>query len=400
MRAQKAANARKDRSETLPRINERQEWMDVLRGICILLVFSLHASLIAEHFDRAAWQPLVEFNEVFAPYRMPALMFLSGMLLHKSLEKNLLAYVDGKSRRIAYPYFVWTCIYGLIVTSSFEWHNPWLWMGASYLWYLFFLLVCYATAPWFRHINSLYVALACLLLSYLMPDDTKYQERLLCLMGYFFLGHFVVSQRKILNAMLDKRMLIPALPLVIALSWMAQRGDGLSYRAELLAPTLAGIVVLIQAARWISSREISRPLKFIGIHSLVFYVAHYPLMYVVSALALEMAAPSAGPATAGISFAIAIGACTALAWSYTRVAMMRWLFVMPVVKRRSGHGDRQAAWHPPTSRNPVPKHLSSQGATDLNRPNNPGSWNGHRRYALTHPEGWRSPKPAYADDTH
>jgi fucose 4-O-acetylase-like acetyltransferase len=84
----------------------RQGWIDVLRGLAILLIISLHASVIIELFGRKAWAPAVKFNDLFAPYRMPLLMLLSGLLVEDSLRKGPLLYFEGKFRNIAYPYIL------------------------------------------------------------------------------------------------------------------------------------------------------------------------------------------------------------------------------------------------------------------------------------------------------
>ena len=316
------------------RAKARQEWMDVVRGVCILLVIGLHAALIIERFGETPWQPLVEFNQLFAPYRMPMLMFLSGLLLERSLRKGPLVYAEGKVRRILYPYMLWTCVFGLVVTPQFEWHNPWLWMGASYLWYLFFLMLCYAIAPFLRQWNSLAVAVVCLLISYLMPDGTKYQERLFCLMGYFFLGDFVATSGYMLRVLKARLWLNISVPIAAWLSYAAFLDDGLSYRAELVLPTFAGIIVLIHLARRLSGFAVAAPLKFVGRNSIIFYIVHYPVMFSVINAILTHAPATSKPTIAAVTFVVSLAICGLVAWGSHRAPAIQALFVLPVPRLR------------------------------------------------------------------
>ena len=70
----------------------RMQWMDLLRGLAVLLVVVLHA---ASH-GGAEVEGWTLVNRHLTPFRMPLLMFLSGMLLHRSLAKPLPVYLWGK----------------------------------------------------------------------------------------------------------------------------------------------------------------------------------------------------------------------------------------------------------------------------------------------------------------
>ena len=90
------------RSMTATRLMEvrtkgaRFAWMDLLRGSAIFMLILYHASAIASLYGRDLPRWLVIFNEFFLPFRMPTLMFLSGMLLSGSLRKPLVQYYWGK----------------------------------------------------------------------------------------------------------------------------------------------------------------------------------------------------------------------------------------------------------------------------------------------------------------
>lgn len=72
---------------------ERIVWMDMMRGSLILLViiqhwvsgFNLHDDLSGSFIYYGIYQVKI----FFAPYRMELLFFLSGFIVHKSINKTL-----------------------------------------------------------------------------------------------------------------------------------------------------------------------------------------------------------------------------------------------------------------------------------------------------------------------
>ena len=62
-------------------------WMDSLRGLSVSLVVMFHAS---GQFagDGSVSDVLTIANDLFAPLRMPTMVFLSGLLVPRSLTKG------------------------------------------------------------------------------------------------------------------------------------------------------------------------------------------------------------------------------------------------------------------------------------------------------------------------
>jgi uncharacterized membrane protein YcfT len=71
-------------------------WMDFLLGLCILHVILKRATAMVESAGIEPPAGVVIFNDALESFRMTALMFLSGMLLSKSLDRPPPAYVRGK----------------------------------------------------------------------------------------------------------------------------------------------------------------------------------------------------------------------------------------------------------------------------------------------------------------
>src|SRR3546814_81654 len=121
-----------------PPPKERFAWLDLLRGVATILVLVLHSTLIGELHGITPDFTLVHINKLFSPFRMPLLMFVSGFLLPAALRKSTETYLVRKVATLLYPYMLWTLIYGAIDPGK-SLTSPYLWIGASYLWFIGFL---------------------------------------------------------------------------------------------------------------------------------------------------------------------------------------------------------------------------------------------------------------------
>jgi fucose 4-O-acetylase-like acetyltransferase len=301
--------------------------MDLLRGSGILLVMLLHSTTILDRFDivRAEW--VREMNDSFAPFRIPLLVFLSGLLLSASIAKPTEVYFSGKIRNIAYPYIIWTFIYAALIGIEHSWYNPKFWIGPTYLWYLFFLLFYYVCAFLLRDVRPLIVCAVALIGSVLAPDDSKYGERLLYLMSFFFLGHFVATWPG-WNRVLENRWLLLLSPMVLLFGAMSAFYGPYRYGAEYFVFTFACIVVLCVVARNIAETAGARPLVYMGQNGIVFYVTHYPVIY-LTMFALTYFDVRSAEAISAIALATALVVAFLLSYLASRFAFFRLFFVGP-----------------------------------------------------------------------
>lgn len=269
----------KDTEQSRPATASRHRWMDLVRGSAILLVVILHATLLIERVGHEPWPPLVAFSDLFAPFRMPLLMSLSGLLLEQSLRKGWLRHLEGKLLKIAYPYLLWSMVFYLTMYTGPDDHT--LWIGASYLWFMLFLLLYHVIAIATFKVSPLAIAVGALVLSAFMPDGSKYYERFFYLMGLFFLGQYAARTPGLLDRMTTSRWALAAAPIALALALLTPDAEAVRYKAELILPTLAGIIIFIWVAKRIAGTPWSWPLEYIGGHSLIFYTIHVPLIYFV-----------------------------------------------------------------------------------------------------------------------
>jgi fucose 4-O-acetylase-like acetyltransferase len=297
--------------------------MDVLRGIAIVLVIFWHSAgiLTLNDIDVPSW--LVTLNEAFASYRMPILMFLSGLLLSRSLAKPLPTYVLGKIRRILWPFVLWSLINYVVIQYDVHLWSRIPWMN-SYLWFLFYLLAFYAVAPFLTRIPTWILVAAPFFVS--CVEGSTNGRRFLFLAGFFFLGKLFSEHRTWMPRLIASRwtwlLLIPVVPFSVAFAiygpWR--------YYGYLAVFSFAGIVLAIKLAQMLGDSRVSRGLQFVGRDSIVYYVTHFPIIVAVVAVGAYVQVPVGALIVIGFVAAMSLG--TALVKA-SRVSFIGLLFVGP-----------------------------------------------------------------------
>ncbi|MCB7137037.1 acyltransferase family protein [Cellulosimicrobium marinum] len=330
----------------------RARWMDVLRGSAILLVVLSHATAVVGSVVGAPrWMDTVDV--FFAPYRMPALMVLSGMLLPRAFGKPLPAYYLGKARTLLWPYVVWVVVLAAVGGAPGPLLEPRTWYATSYLWFVFYLLVYFSVAPVLRRAPRwLLVVVAVALVVVSTPMDAAADGRtkaLLYLGAFFVAGYALARSPGVVAAVTAGRgrwvaIGLAPLPGVLAVSTGTFTHEGLFALAS--AVGVLGAVALTTAV--VGPR--THGVETLGRHSVVTYVTHYPLFVVVAA-ALGAAGVGVLPAGAAVltvlgAFALAVAVGYALV-RLRRYAVVGWLFEWPAraVPRR---------WAPAPSPSPEP----------------------------------------------
>ncbi len=311
----------------------------MLRGIAVLLVVVLHGADIP-YLNGNGVEQWAEVNRYLEPFRMPLLMFLSGMLLPRSLAKPLPLYAWGKFAAIVWPLVLWGLLFGLFIYHG-GFDHPAFWRsGGDYLWFLTALIFCYALGillkPVVHHRAGLVgaalgVFLVMLLLRHFGEINLSIASRTLYNGAFFFLGAACV--RVVPRWVKAPSLVVIALALIAA----AISAAGVDHR-DLRTGTLfavPGSVIGIAVAVWLASRtptgSVLRFLAWIGRSSIVVYILHFPAAVLTHR---TMVALGADPVTHTI-------ACTAagLVVSVTAVALRprtRWLYVFPGSSRIQG----------------------------------------------------------------
>ncbi len=87
----------------------RIDWVDAAKGICIIFVVMMHATLGVElAMDERGWMhDVVQFAR---PFRMPDFFLISGLFLGLVIDRPWLRYIDRKVVHFAYFYVLWLTI--------------------------------------------------------------------------------------------------------------------------------------------------------------------------------------------------------------------------------------------------------------------------------------------------
>ena len=308
----------------------RVYWMDAVRGLAVLLVVLTHSytmpQVLGAEFQSKTLAGIVQF---FHSFRMPILLFLSGVLLERSVAKPLGVYYRGKAERILWPYLVWTALVAFALGRPQSLLKPEFWLGGRWhLWFLWVLIACYLIGPITRWIPSWAVAGTFVALLLVLEGIPKDLHRILYWGVFFFLGAAFGRLLPRIKELHWSLVLLSGAATAVAI-WAHMDGRysmGSGHPVTLLAG-LGGIVFGL----WLAQRLPRLPfLEFCGRRSIVLYVAHLPVLMVACRLWEDVA--SIRP----IDFYLWMASATfliplLLAAAYPYV---RWLFEFPTAKTR------------------------------------------------------------------
>ncbi|WP_460681475.1 acyltransferase family protein [Nesterenkonia populi] len=330
----------------------RMDWMDMLRGVAVLLVVVLHAAGIPRA-NGAGIEAWTEINMYLEPFRMPLLMFLSGMLLPRSLSKPIAQYLWGKFAAIVWPLAIWMVGFGFLIYHGGP-GDLGYWLNGDYLWFLMALVLCYAAAlalrpatttsyTWALPAASLLIGSLMLLARHAEVTDLLLISRTLYYGAFFFLGAAAVR-------LVDRWVKAPAALVLLLgiyagyMSHLAVDDPALRLGSLYAAPTaLAGIAVALWAAPRICRRQLLpaqmlRFLQWCGRNSIVIYAAHFPVIILVHRLMRELDAEPLVYVTVCTLAGMAITLLIAAARPWTP-----WLYVAPRAGRVQARLSQRAA---------------------------------------------------------
>jgi len=309
--------------------------MDSLRAVAVVAVIVEHAVNLTPGSVPAALQAV---TNAVAPFRIPTLVFLSGMLLSRSLARPRREYVQGKLSRIAWPYLVWSVI--TVGVSSLGQDRPDLLeevvAPTSPMWFLAYLLAFYALAlvvpaavrGWLVVPALLASALAdpAGLHSFFVHSPEHGVQRFFLTLAFFFAGDLLARHAdRVLPVLLRREVVAVAAVLALGAAAISAAGWTVRYQPLYAVAVFAGIVALIPLFERFAATRAGAVVGGYGRHTMELYVVHWPVQLVTWHVVVALG-PDGGLVVTCANALAGLGAGLALVHLQRRVPVLRRLF--------------------------------------------------------------------------
>jgi uncharacterized membrane protein YcfT len=282
---------------------ERLAWLDVAKGLCILLVVLHHVTskyvLVVLPPDLApvgeAWFAL---NQVLRPLRMPVFFAISGFFAARAVHRPWRL----SRTRVASPYYlyaVWSLVYVVVyavetdmaanrTTSVGELVGELVWASTS-AWFLFALAAYFLVAKALAGLPPVPVLLAAGALAVATGwMDIEHTNRVSVLthLGFFLLGAYFPDRVRWWAERPGRVVL--ALAGGYAAVFGSTAALGLPRSVTLIAASAVGVPLGLALARRVAEHAlVAVPLAWLGRRTLRIYVLHLAVLAVVFHLPLD-----------------------------------------------------------------------------------------------------------------
>lgn len=182
---------------------ERVDWVDIAKGICIVLVVTMHATLGVEAaLGREGFMHwVVAYSK---PFRLPDFFLVSGLFLARVIDRDWRSYADKRVLQFVYFYVLWLLIQSAVKFSQLAEGSA---MGFlqhlaislvepfSTLWFVYALAIFSVVTKLLRPLPPMLVLAAAALLQ-ILPIETSWaflnevcERWVYFLAGYMFAPH-------------------------------------------------------------------------------------------------------------------------------------------------------------------------------------------------------------------
>ncbi|WP_245513031.1 acyltransferase family protein [Enterovirga rhinocerotis] len=272
----------------------RLDWVDTAKGICIVLVVMMHATLGVE--AAMGREGFMHWAVAFSkPFRMPDFFLLSGLFLSRVIDRPWRVYADKRVLHFAYFYVLWLVIQSAVKFSQvsdgtivgFLQHlavsmvEPF-----STLWFVYLLAVFSVVTKLLRPVPGLVVLAAAALLQ-MAPIETGYlliDE--FCERWVFFLAGYLFADRIFRLAEFARTHVAASLA---GLGIWAVINGGLAFTpASFLGATtlaelpgislllgLAGAAAIVVIGVLLTRARVAEPLRYAGSKSIAIYLTFF-----------------------------------------------------------------------------------------------------------------------------
>ena len=283
-------------------MRERNHAFDILCGICIIRMVSLHIMAFCGQEDQEWWGEVMRWSFFF----MSFFFFKAGFFNKGTSSGTDMDYLKDRRKRLLVPY-VTSGVIGLVVYFSFyfplvdrykkfveplEWSHIWMksgFYGNSPIWFLFSFFVVYMMVRYIdkvKHLCWLTILFPALSYwAYRTGNNVPMSLGNVFIACYFFylgrLWQWAMCRFEVRRLMAASWLMVL---LFVVLGFVAPGTYNMSQniftgnalmavvRATLVLCGLSGVLLTARVPRipW---------LCFIGEHSMVFFISHYPMLY-------------------------------------------------------------------------------------------------------------------------
>lgn len=281
-------------------MQNRIEWVDYAKGICIVLVVMMHTTLGVEKAAGAvSW--LHGFITWAKPFRMPDFFLISGLFLASRINRPWREYFDSKVLHFAYFYVLWMSIqfalkgYGIYqeggvtgVVQSYAWGfvEPFGTLWFIYILAVFFIVVklTHTVPPILVFTIAAALEIAPIETGYLLIDE--FASRFV----YFYVGYWLAPH------VFDYAAKVNTLNIAAIFSGLMLWGFGNTFMvnngfAQLpgfsLIMGFIGAGAVISAGVLLSKLSFAKPLRYAGKNSIIIYLAFFMFMATTRSLLLK-----------------------------------------------------------------------------------------------------------------
>lgn len=321
--------------------NKRVAWVDIAKGICIILVVMMHSTLGVEK-AAGTESGLHGFIDWAQPFRMPDFFFISGLFLAARINRPWRSYLDTKVVHFAYFYALWLTIHlGLRAGGLINDHGL---AGAagfyllSYiapfgtLWFIYMLAVFFVAAKLLEPFPKWLVCLAATTLYLAMPQTGwLVADEFAARFVFFYAGYWLAPA---VFQFADRIAGGKTMPIVLALGvWALGNALAVSDGTAALPGfnllfSAAGVAAVITISVLLANTPPGKVIEYCGANSIAIYLAFSVFMAATRVVLMKL--PLALPLEVIAIACTLAGVCGALlAERLTRNSPLSFLFTRP-----------------------------------------------------------------------
>lgn len=282
-------------------MKQRNHAFDLLCGICIIRMISLHVMQFCGLQNEDWWQEMMDWTYFFMSF-----FFFKAGYFNKTTSGNSLAYCKDRAKRLLVPYLtagtigniIYFAFYPFLIEKykhpieplswAFTWERSQFY-GNIPCWFLFSFFAAYIMVHFIEKVKNLnYIVLFFPSISYLL---FRWDNPLWMSLDNVFIGVYFFYLGKVWHMLMDKmnrKTIIGVsggliiLFIIGNILWHGQYSMSQNQFEGMLPAVLlntsailcglAGLLIVLQTPRI--------PLIcYIGEHSMVYFISHYPMLY-------------------------------------------------------------------------------------------------------------------------